>query len=343
MKKALILLLAGVLMSVPALFAQGPPPPPLTQKELVDILKSKAQSAQAAAIVEQRGVAFELTPEIEKQLLKAKATPAVIEAVKNGTPEARAKRAAAEGATIASEAEQQEMVAIQQELNPDAGIQLAADFEKKYPKSPLLTYVLALSAAQYENKGDLVNVVAQCEKSLALKSDNLMALLVIAHALPQQQLLRNASTAEVVVKLDRAEKYATQAMELIGGLSAQPNESAEQFATRKASYLQEMHAALGMAHLQRAMAMPSLGGGPDADQLTKAEAEYELAVTITGHPTAVDYYRLGEVRGHLKKYDAAIEAYTRSAELDQSGNLKTYTDQAIASLQKAKGQAPAKP
>ena len=337
MRKAIIVLFAGVLLGAGALLAQGPPPPPLTQKELVDILKSKQQSAQAAAIVEQRGVAFELTPEIDKQLRKAKASEAVMEAVKKGTPTARAEHAAASGSSVASDAEQRGMLAVQNELNPDAAIQLAAEFAQKYPKSPLLTYVLALAAAQYEQKGDAANVIAQCEKSLALKSDNLMALLIITHILPQAQSTRTGNAEQ---KLEQTEKYAGQAMELIAELSAQPSESPDQFAARKASYLQEMHSALGMVHFQRAM--QSLGD-PDREELTKAEAEFDAAVTITGQPTPSDYYRLGEVRGHLKKFDAAIEAFTRCAELDQAGGIKAYAEAAIAELQKKKGQAPAKP
>jgi len=338
MRKAIVVILAGVLMGASALLAQGPPAPPLTQKELVDILKSKQQSAQAAAIVEQRGVAFDLTPEVDKQLRKAKASDAVMEAVKKGTPTARAERAAASGTNVASEVEQREMLAIQNELNPDAAIQLVGEFEQKYPKSPLLTYVYALSAAQYEQKGDAANVIAQCEKSLALKSDNLMALLIIAHMLPQAQSVRMGNVEQ---KLDATEKYASLALELVAGLSAQSNESPEKFAARKASYLQEMHSALGMVHFQRAM--QSLGVVPDQEELTKAEAEFDTAVTISGQPAPSDYYRLGEVRTHLKKFDAAIEAYTRSAELDQAGGIKAYAEQAIAELQKKKGQAPAKP
>jgi tetratricopeptide (TPR) repeat protein len=287
--------------------------------------------------VEQRGVAFELTPEIDKQLRKAKASDAVMEAVKKGTPTARAEHAAASGSLVASEAEQRDMLAVQNELNPEAALQLAGEFEQKYPKSPLLTYVQAFAAAQYEQKGDAANVIAQCEKSLALKGDNLMALLIIAHMLPQQQSVRSGNVEQ---KLDKAEKYASQALELIAGLSAQPSESPDQFASRKASYLKEMHSALGMVHFQRAM--QSLGQ-PDQEELTKAEAEFDTAVTISGQPAPSDYYRLGEIRTHLKKFDAAIEAYTRCLELDQSGGIKAYAEAAVAELQKKKGQAPAKP
>src|SRR5512136_1455165 len=97
MKKVKMLFIAMVLMVVPLLVAQGPPALPLTEKELVDILKSKQQRTQAAQIVQQRGVGFELTPEIEKSLRKAKADDALIEIVKKEGPSERAARAAATG------------------------------------------------------------------------------------------------------------------------------------------------------------------------------------------------------------------------------------------------------
>lgn len=337
MRMVFIVLVAGVLVAAGSLLAQGPPPPPLSQKELVKILKSKELSAQAVATVEQRGVDFELSPEIEKQLRKAKASDAVIEAVKKQTPTARAERAIAQGGALATPEEQQDMLAVQNELSSDVAIQLANEFAQKHPNSQLLTYVYALAAAQYEQKGDAANVIALCEKSLALKSDNLMALLIITANLPQPRSLKSGDAEK---KLDQTEKYANHALDLIAKLTAQPNESPDQFTARKATYLRDMHAALGMVHLQRAML--SLGE-PDREELAKSEAEYTTAVTISGEPNAEDYYRLGEVRGHLKKIDAAIEAFTRCAELDKGSGIKAYANQKIADLEKAKGQGPAKP
>jgi tetratricopeptide (TPR) repeat protein len=64
---------------------------------------------------------------------------------------------------------------------------------------------------------------------------------------------------------------------------------------------------------------------------------------MTGQPSPTDYYRLGEIRAHLKKYDAAIEAYNHAIELDNGMGIKAYAEQAIAAVQKAKGAGPAKP
>lgn len=337
MRKALTSFIAMILTVTASLLAQGPPAPPLSQREVMELLKSKQYAPNAAAILESRGVNFELTPEIEKQLRKAKATDAVIEAVKNGSPTARKDRIVAQGGIAATPEEERDFRAIQDELSQDVAIQLAADFEKKYPQSPLLTYALALSAAGYEQKGDIANLIIQSEKSLALKSDNLMTLLILAQNLPQPQSLQKGNVDD---KLDRAEKYAKLALELIEKVPPQATESAEQYAARKTYYLRDLHSSLGMVHMQRAM--QSLGE-PDPGELKQAEQEFQTAVTISKDPNASDFYRLGEVREHLKKYDEAIEAFTRSGQLGEGTVIKTYADQRIATLQKLKGQAPAKP
>lgn len=338
MKKVIALLVIGLLVAAGSLVAQGIPQLPMNEKELIEILKDKKRQANALPIIQQRGVAFELTPEIEKQLRKAKATEEVIAAVKKETPSARTERAKAQGYIIATAEEESDMRAIQDELNPDVAIQLAAEFVEKHPGSALLTYVHAFSASQYARKGDVDSLIAQCEKSLALKSDNLMSLLMLAQTLPQPQSLRKGNPDKL---LDEAEKYAGQALVLIGNLTHQPEEAEDKFETRKNTYLRDLHSSLGMVHFQRSL--QSLTGQPDSGELGKAETEFDLAVTISGEPNATDYYRLGEVRQYLHKTDAAIEAFSRAAELDDGLGIKGYAEERIAALQKEKGQPPARP
>jgi tetratricopeptide (TPR) repeat protein len=332
MEKVQMVFIAMVLMVVPTLLAQGPPAMPLTEKELIDILKSKQQRPQAATIVEQRGVSFELTPDIEKQLRKAKADDAFIEIVKKEGPSARTARAAALGGVVISPEEGREMQALQAELDPDRLIQLAKDFEQKHPSSPLLTYVYVFEGTGYQQKGDLKQTVAYCQKSLALKNDNLMALLVVTGLLPQPQLMQGVDPDK---RLTEAENDAKMAMKLIDGLTAQGNETPEQFAARKNTYIRDMNSALGMVHLQRSMQALE---GPDKDELAKAEQAYVTATTVSTEPQAADYYRLGEARERLKKYPEAIEAFRKAGELGSGTAIKTYADQRIEAIKKGLGQ-----
>ena len=337
MNRIFVGLVAMIMAGAGWALAQGPALP-LTQKELVQLLKDKQFRTQAASIVEQRGVDFELTPEIEKQLRKAKADDALIEIVKKSGPSVRAERAKASGGMEVTPEESRDFQAVRDELDPDRQIQLAADFEQKHPSSSLLTYVHVLRAGAYNQKEDVEKVIEYCTKSLELKSDNLMALLLAAPIMPQPQALRGANAEE---RLDQAEKYAKLGLELVEQLTAQPSETPEQFAGRKASYQRDLHAALGMVHMQQSRL--TLAGGPDRGELEIAEKEYQTAISISSQPNAADYYRLGEVRERLSNTDGAIEAYTKAAELSQGSVIQTYADQRIAELQKVKAQAPAKP
>jgi tetratricopeptide (TPR) repeat protein len=328
----LVLMILGLTFP---LLAQGPPAAPLKEKEVIDLLKSKQPHQQSAGVVQQRGVDFELTPEIEKQLRKAKAEDQFIEVVKRAGPAARATQAASTGGTVASPEEGRDMQAIQNELDPDRAIQLVKDFEAKHPNSSLLTWAYFLAANAYQQKGDIDQVVQYGDKSLKLKSDNVMSLIVMATILPQPQLMKG-SEIDKEQKLTQAENYAKQALQLIDQLPKQPNETDETLQKRKAELAREPHSALGMIHLQRSSM--SLAG-PDKDELVKAEQEYQQAVTLGEHPNPSDYYRLGETRAILNKVDDAIQAFTKAGELDQSSVIKTYADQRIEELNKRKSQA----
>ncbi len=315
--------------------SQAPAAPPLTQKEVIDLLKSKQQRAQAPAIVEQRGVDFELNPEIEKALRKAKADDQFIGIVKNAGPAARAARTAAQGGLNIPPEESRELQAIQNELDPDRAIQLASDYEQKHPNSPGLTYAYSLAANAYQQKGDIEKVLANGKKSLELKNDNLLSLLIMGSMLPQPQSLK---TGDPEKKLAQAEAYASQALKLIDALPKQPNETDEQYKAKKAQLSREPYSALGMVHLERAQQALE---GPDRGELAAAEKEFQTAVSVTPQPAPQDYYRLGEIRIMLKNYDGAMEAFTKASELGQGTVIKTYADERIQAIQKLKAQAPA--
>jgi len=339
MKRMLVVLILLVLGVASTLLAQGPPAPPLTEKEVIDLLKSKQPPAQSAQAVTQRGVVFEMTPDIEKKLRKAKADDQFIEVVKEASPSARAARAASGGGSAVTPEEGREMQAIQNELDPDRAIQLVKDFEQKYPNSSILTWAYTFAANAYQQKGDIQHVVEYGEKSLKLKNDNLLSLIIMAAMLPQPQMLKGGDV-DKEKKLAEAETYANQALQLIEQLPKQPNETEEAFQQRKAQLRREPHSALGMIHLERSSLALE---GPDKDELAKAEQEYQMAVSMGERPNSQDYFRLGETRALLQNWDGAIEAFSKASELGQGTVIKTYADQRIEEIKKKKAQAPATP
>ena len=330
MRKVIFNFVAILMLTAGSLVAQGPPKAPLTQKELTGLMKSN-NAPKVPAILEERGVDFEMTPEIEKKLRKVRADDFLIALIKRSGPAARAERAAKlDGTPPVTPREMKEFKAIQNELNPDVGLQLAADIELMYPNSVLLTYVYTLAAASHSSKQEYAEAIAKCEKALNLKSDNLMALLIVVPLMPQPQLLGGGDAEQ---KLKNAEDYANQALKQVDELKAEPLETPEQFASRKLLYQRDLHSALGMIHMQRAM--QSLGE-PDAQELELSEQEFQTAVTISTDPTTVDYYRLGEVLERQNKFDAAIQAFTRSSDLGAGTVVKAYADERIAALKKEK-------
>jgi tetratricopeptide (TPR) repeat protein len=283
-----------------------------------------------------------MTPEIEKTLRKNKATDQVIQAVSSAGPTARAKAKAAgitAGGGLALTAEEgKDFTAIRNELDPDRTISLVEDFAKKYPNSPALSYAYGLEANAYQQKNDAAKVVEVCQKSLSLKKDNLMTLIMISSMIPQPQYLSKRTDPERQLAL--AEGYAQDALKLIDALQKQGTETDDDLAKRKKEYAAGVHSALGMIHLQKAQ----LGlMGIDKDELAKAQQEYTLAVTTTEHPDMRDYYRLGEAYRMDGKVNQAIEAFIKAGQLGQGTAIKQYADQQIELLKKQATSTPAKP
>ena len=223
-------------------------------------------------------------------------------------------------------------------LDADRVIQLAADFEKKYPSSAMLSYADMFAAAAYQQKGDVEKSIEYGEKSIKLKPDNLMSLIILADLLPTPQAMKAANAADKDKRLAEAEKNANDALQMIASpqFPKQPNETDEQLKKRKDALGSDLHSALGMVHLQRSSEGLT---GPDKDELGKAEQEYKTATATAEKPNPQDYFRLGEAYSMDGKVDEAIDAFTKASQAGQGGPLQTYADQKIEDLKKRKAAA----
>jgi tetratricopeptide (TPR) repeat protein len=236
--------------------------------------------------------------------------------------------------------EQQAYAAIQAQgsagLDADKIISLTQDFEKKFPNSTLLSYVYAFEASGYQQKGEINKLVEASEKSLKLNPDNLMSLIAISSMLPQPRLMQG-SDLDKEKKLTEAETDANHALDLIGKLPKQPNETDDQFKKRKDNISSEPHAALGMVHLQKARM--ALTGGMDPDELAKAAQDFKASVDLTDRPAPQNYFRLGEIYTHQNKIDDAIRAFSKASELGQGTGIQQFADSQIEALKKRQAQA----
>jgi len=311
----------------------------LTEKEVTKEIKS-APAETVIKDVKERGVHFDMTPGIEKKLRKAKATDEVIEAVRQAGPKVRAQMAklilgpGPAGVQQIPKEQAQGFDAIKVELDPGKAIGLVDDFARKYPNSPLLSYVYSFGANAYQQKGDVEKVAEYTDKSLKLKPDNLMSLVMSVEMLPQPQYLNN-HPADRDKLLQETESEANRALQLIRQLPKQPNEADADYQKRLAGVASVVHGGLGMVHLE--LASGALGG-PDKAELAKAEQEFTTAVSTTGHPDPRDYYRMGEAYGLDGKLDDATQAFTKAGELGQGTLIKTYADEQIAQLKERKAQ-----
>src|SRR5260370_24178599 len=148
-------------------------------------------------------------------------------------------------------AESQAFQAIQTELDADRKVQVINDFEKKYPNSAALPYVYLIAADTYRQKGDAQRVIEYGEKSLKLKADNAVALIMVASLLPEPQSLRG-SDADKEKKLAEAEDYATHAIKLVdqAQIPRQPNITDDQIKKIKAHVASLAPSSLVMVHHQ---------------------------------------------------------------------------------------------
>ncbi|MGO8735684.1 MAG: tetratricopeptide repeat protein [Terriglobia bacterium] len=313
---------------------------PMTEKEVIKEVKS-ASAETLINDVKKRGVDFDLTPIIEKRLRKAKASGEMIEAVRQTGPKVRAQMAklilgpGEAGIQLIPKEQAQEFDAIKSELGPDKAIGLVDDFARKHPSSILLSYVYFFGANALQQKGEVEKVVEYTDKSLKLKPDNLMSLILSVEMLPLPQYI-NKHPADCDKILDQAQREADRALHLIPQIPRQSNESDADYQKRLAGIASEVHGALGMIHLE--LAGETLTGRPDKAELEKAEQELTTAVSTTAHPDPRDYYRIGEAYGVDGKLDDAIQAFTKAGEFGKGTVIKAYADEEIAQLKQKKAQ-----
>jgi tetratricopeptide (TPR) repeat protein len=237
--------------------------------------------------------------------------------------------------------ETQDYQAIQKETNPDKQLQLVKDFQQKYPQSKLLTDVFFFGAEAAEQKNDVPDALNYGEESLKLQPGNLRSLIVVADLLPLPQAL-TGSSAQKQQQLSQSETDANRALQLLSNVQPPATVPQAQFDNTRKMIQAQLHASLGMAHLEKAVLTAS-PKGPDLSELSAAEQEFKSAVSGP-QPNPQDYYRLGEVYARENKLDDAISAFTQAAHLGQGSVLEKLANHMVAQLQaeKAKSQPPAK-
>jgi tetratricopeptide (TPR) repeat protein len=299
-------------------------PAPLTLDEVIRLIKqSKKDPQQVTAAIAGRGVDFDLDEKTEKKLRKAGADDQLLPEIWKATPKGKAHIEALlttpSGVELqASPAEALALQDIQNESDPDRRVRMADEFEKKFPNSPLLSYVDTAAAKAHQEKGDLDEAIAAARKSLKLDPDNTFSLIIVAMVLPQPKELQGSAN-EVRQRLQEAAADANRALRLLEKLKQRPDETDAQFQQRKGSLAADAHFALGLAATQE-------------DRYDEALTQYQIAISSTNKPTFQYYYRLAEAFASVGQVPQAIDTLQRASELARGTPMQKYADDFMAEL-----------
>jgi len=297
----------------------------MTLDEVMRLIKqSKNEPAAAMSAIAERGVAFELDEKTGKKLQKAGASDDLLAAIWKVTPSGKAHMRALltspAGVEIqATATEAMDLQEIQNEKAPDRRLKLVDAYEKKFPKSPLLSYVYTEAARAEQQNGNFAEAIQFGKKSLELDPDNTFSLIIMALVLPQPKVLKG-TPAEVQAQLSEAVTDANKALALLDKLQKRPDETDDEFTARKASLTADAHFALGMEEMQR-------------DQFDKAVIDYQTAISSTSKPTFQYYYRLAEAYASEGRASEAIATLQKASELVRGTPMQKVADDFIAELQ----------
>lgn len=218
-------------------------------------------------------------------------------------------------------------MAIQKEVNPDKQLQLVKDFEQKYPNSVLLSDVYFFGASASEQKNNVPDALSYGQKSLKLHADNLRTLILMASLLPIPQALQGPDSQKEQ-QLDQSEGDSQHALQLLGKLPTPAGTSEDQFKKSKSMIEAQLHAALGMAHLEKAILTVKDQSPPELAAGKKSQPENSDAgpnQALQSYQQAQNYERQGRI-------DDAIGAYTQAAQEGQGTDIAQYANNMVQQL-----------
>ena len=182
------------------------------------------------------------------------------------------------------------------ETNVDAQIQLIEDFLLHFPDSELREYAFQAATQSYQVKNDFPRVLTYGELTLGENEDNLVALLVLASAIPERT---NKNDAESEENLAQAEEYARRILDLLPRMPPPAGVTPPRWEQTKREAAATAHASLGMVNMIR-------------EDFFQAESEFKMSADLASAPDPVTFYRLGLSYSFQKKFDEALAALDRS-------------------------------
>ena len=182
------------------------------------------------------------------------------------------------------------------ETDADKQIQLIDDFLLHFPDSELREYAFQAATQAFQVKNDFSAVRTYGELTLGENEDNLVALLVLASAIPERTSKNDPESEE---DLAEAEDYAHRILDLMTRMPQPAGVTPARWEQTKREAASTAHASLGMVHLIR-------------EDFFQAEEEFKMSADLASAPDPVTFYRLGLSYSFQRKFDEALEALDRS-------------------------------
>jgi tetratricopeptide (TPR) repeat protein len=211
-------------------------------------------------------------------------------------------KSAAEGAAVQ---------AMLQAQTPDDQIRTAEELITRYSSTNYKAYALFTEAGAYEQKGDYAKAIAYCEKALAADPKDFDAEILMASVLASNV---SDSDPDKAAKLDRVEKAAKQALEVI---KTAPKPRV--FQMTDSQWISMKNSSASQAWQVLAMAATI------EKKADEAIADYDKGLALTPDPGLM--VRVGRALEAFQKYDDALGWFDKAiASHDADAQLKDIAE-----------------
>lgn len=208
------------------------------------------------------------------------------------------------------------------EQDLDKKIKQGNDFVNRYPSDFRANAVYEELAQAYFAKHDLTGFYACADQGLTHFPNDPSILSVTGATMARAY---DQADPDADKKLEKAENYEKQAIELVNSQTPPPTETEQQFTDYKKQILTTAHSGLGLIYFRRS-------------QFDDSVKELEEATKDAATPDATDYLILGGDYQNLSRFKEAADAFNQCAKIPgpMQAGCKTYADQSLKLAAQAK-------
>lgn len=204
----------------------------------------------------------------------------------------------------------------------DKKIKQGNDFVNRYPTDFRANAVYEELAQAYFAKHDLTGFYACADQGLTHFPNDPSILSVTGATMARAY---DHSDPDADKKLEKAENYEKQAIELVKNQTPPPTETEQEFAAYKKQILTTAHSGLGLIYFRQS-------------QFDDSVKELQEATQDAATPDATDYLILGGDYQNLNKFKEAADAFNECAKIagPMQAGCKSYADQSLKQAAQAK-------